>query len=220
VGQIDVLAGVFVRTGSVIASSGERMVSGLVQRLGSLSFISDNAGCLGGRPFPRNGRIMTFGSHEVYVGTERVCRYPEQVLVAADPPSHMLARTGRSARPVESAEVMMTGPATLRAGGAGNGLAGDVPPELERTKRSARPPLERAENLAGTFSMSAREQPLLPIINRLLEPVRSGDDPERRRSWRSSVRPSSMSAWPCSRSGTSSTVNYVSMRLPKVLLLS
>jgi hypothetical protein len=85
-GQIDVLARVFIRTGSVIASSGERMVSGLVQRLGSLSFISDNTGCLDGRPFPRNGRIMTFGSHEVYVGTERVCRYPEQVLVAADPP--------------------------------------------------------------------------------------------------------------------------------------
>jgi hypothetical protein len=26
--------------------------------------------------------------------------------------------------------------------------------------------------------MSARDQPLIPIINRLLEPVRSGDDPE------------------------------------------
>jgi hypothetical protein len=76
-GQIDVLAGVFIQTGSVIASSGERVVSGLVQRLGSLIFISDNAGCLAGRPFPRNGRIMTFGSHEVYVGTKRVCRYPE-----------------------------------------------------------------------------------------------------------------------------------------------
>jgi hypothetical protein len=177
VGQIDVLAGVFVRTGSVIASSGERMVSGLVQRLGSLSFISDNAGCLGGRPFPRNGRIMTFGSHEVYVGTERVCRYPEQVLVAADPPPHMLARAGRSARPVESAEVMMVGAATPSVDGAGKGAAADVPLE-QRPKRSARPPLERAENLAGTSGVSARDQPLIPIINRLLEPVRSGDDPE------------------------------------------
>jgi hypothetical protein len=82
VGQIDMLGGVFIRMGSVIAASGVRVVSGLVQRLGSLSFISDNAGCLVGRPFPRDGQIMSFGSHEVYVGTERVCRKKE--LVAAD----------------------------------------------------------------------------------------------------------------------------------------
>jgi hypothetical protein len=69
VGQIDVLDGVFIRTGYVIAALGVRVVSGLIQRLGSLSFISDNAGCLVGQPFPRNGRIMTFGSHEVCVGT-------------------------------------------------------------------------------------------------------------------------------------------------------
>jgi hypothetical protein len=74
-GQIDVLGGVFIWTGSVIASLRVRVVSGLVQRLGSLNFISDNTGCLGGRPFLRNGRIMTFGSHEVYVGTERACMY-------------------------------------------------------------------------------------------------------------------------------------------------
>jgi hypothetical protein len=101
--------------GSVIASSGVLMVSGLVQRLGSLSFISDNAGCVSGQPFPRNGRIMTFGSHEVYVGTERACRYLEQVLVAADPPSLLLAHARRSARPVESAEVMMVGTAVPSA---------------------------------------------------------------------------------------------------------
>jgi hypothetical protein len=88
---------------------------------------------------------MSFGSHEVYVGTERVCRYPEQVLVA---------------------------------GGVGKGAAAEAPPEQEKTKRSARPPLERAENLAGTFDVSAKGQPLIPIINRLLEPVRSSDDPE------------------------------------------
>jgi hypothetical protein len=177
-GQIDALGGVFIRTGSVIASSGERVVSGLVQRLGLLSFITDNANCFGSWPFPRNGRIISFGSHEVYVETERACRYPEQVLVAADPPSHMLARAGRSARPVESAEVMMTAPAVLPAGGASKGAAADVPPEPERTKRSACPPLERAENLAGTSGVSARDQPLIPIIHQLLEPVQSGDDPE------------------------------------------
>jgi hypothetical protein len=111
VGQINVLAGVFIRMASVIESSGERMVSGLVQRLGSLSFIFDNVGCLDGRPFPRNSWIMSFDSHEVYVGTERVCRYPEQVLVAADPLSHLLAHAGHSTRPIESAEVMMAGTA-------------------------------------------------------------------------------------------------------------
>jgi hypothetical protein len=176
VGQIDVLGRVFIWTGSVIASSGVRVVSGLVQRLGSLSFISDNAGCLGGRPFPRDDRIMTFGSHEVYVGTERA--YPEQVLVAADPPSHLLAHAGRSAHPVESAEVMMAGTAAPSAGGAGKGAAAEAPPEREKTKRSARPPLERAENLAGISGMPAKGQPLIPIINRLLEPVQSDDDPE------------------------------------------
>jgi hypothetical protein len=55
-GQIDVLGGVFIQTGSVIAASGVHVVSGLVQRLGSLSFIADNAGCLAGRPFPRGVR--------------------------------------------------------------------------------------------------------------------------------------------------------------------
>jgi hypothetical protein len=67
----------------VIAASGVRVVSGLIQRLGLLSFISDNAGCLSGRPFPRDGWIMSFGSHEVYVGTESVCR--KKVLVVVDP---------------------------------------------------------------------------------------------------------------------------------------
>jgi hypothetical protein len=176
--QIDVLAGVFIRTVLVIASSGQRVVSGLVQRLGLLSFVTNNAGCFSGRPFPRNSWIISFGSHEVYVGTERACRYLEQVLVAADPSSHMLARAGHSARPVESAEVMMTGPAAPPAGGAGKGAAADVPPEPERMKRSAQLPLERAENLTSTSSMSARDQPLIPIINRLLELVQSGDDPE------------------------------------------
>jgi hypothetical protein len=48
---------------------------------------------------------MSFGSHEVYVGIESVCR--EKVLVAVDPPSHMLAHARCSAHPVELAEVMM-----------------------------------------------------------------------------------------------------------------
>jgi hypothetical protein len=130
------LCGVFIRTGSVIAALGVRVVSGLVQRLGSLSFISDNVECLGGRPFPRDGQIMTFGSHEVYVGTESVCKYPEQVVEAADPPSHMLAHAGHSARPAESAEVMMTGTSVPPAGGAGKGAAAaeETPPEREKLR--------------------------------------------------------------------------------------
>jgi hypothetical protein len=175
------LGGVFIRTGSVIAPSGVRVVSGLVQRLGSLSFISDNAGCLGGRPFPRDGQIMSFGSHEVYVGTESICR--KKVLVAADPPSHLLTHAGHSARPVESAEVMMAGTSVPPADGAGKAAAAaaDTPPESPKVKRSARPPLERVENLAGTSGVPARGQMLLPIIDRLLETVRSGDDPEQTR---------------------------------------
>jgi hypothetical protein len=166
------LGRVFIRTGSVIADSGVRMVSGLVQRLGSLSFISDNAGYLGGRPFPRDGQILSFGSHEVYVGTERV--YREEVLVAADPPSHRLAHAGHSARPVESAKVMMAGtsvPLAVGADKAAAAAAADTPPEPPKAKRSARPLLERVENLAGTSGVPAKVQPLLPIIDRLLQPV-------------------------------------------------
>jgi hypothetical protein len=155
VGLIDMLGRVFIRTGSVIAASGVRVVSGLVQRLGSHSFISDNTGCLGGRPFPRDGRIMSFGSHEVYVGTESVCR--KKVLVAADPPSHLLAHAGHSARPAESAEVMMAGTSVPSADGAGKvAAAADTPPEPPKAKRSARPPLERVENLASTSGVPAR----------------------------------------------------------------
>jgi hypothetical protein len=163
------LGGVFIWMGSVIASSGIRVVFGLVQRLGSLSFINDNTGCLGGRPFPRDGRILSFDSHEVYVGTKRICR--EEVLVAADPPSHMLARAGHGTRPVAPAEVMMVGTSVPLADGAGKAAAEDTPPEPPKAKRSARPPLERVENLAGTSGVSARVQPLLPIINWFLEPV-------------------------------------------------
>jgi hypothetical protein len=141
--------------GSVIVASGVRVVSGLVQRLGSLSFISDNAGCLSGRPFPRDGWILSFGSHEVYVGTERVCR--EEVLVAVDPPSHQLAHAGRSARPVESAKVMMAGTSVPSADGAGKVAAvADTPPKPPKAKRSARPPLEYVENLVGTSSVPAK----------------------------------------------------------------
>jgi hypothetical protein len=60
---------------------------------------------------------------------------------------------------------MMTALAAQLAGGAGKGAIADVPPEPQRMKRSARPPLERVENLAGISGVSARDQPLIPIIN-------------------------------------------------------
>jgi hypothetical protein len=59
-------AGVFIRTGLTI-DSGERVASGLVQRLGSLDFVSDNAGCFADRPFPRNGTFIHFGDHRVLI---------------------------------------------------------------------------------------------------------------------------------------------------------
>jgi hypothetical protein len=123
---------------------------------------------------------MSFGSHEVYMRTESFCR--EEVLVVADPPSHRLAHAGRSARLVESAEVMMAGTSVPSAEDADKAAAAaDTPLEPPKVKRSARPPLERAENLAGTSCVPARGQVLLHIIDRLLEPVRSGDDPEQTR---------------------------------------
>jgi hypothetical protein len=73
---------------------------------------------------------------------------------------------------------MMAGTAAPPAGGASKGAAADVPLEQEKVKRSARPPLERVENLADTFGVSAKGQPLISIINRLREPVQSGDDPK------------------------------------------
>jgi hypothetical protein len=74
---------------------------------------------------------------------------------------------------------MMAGTSVPPAGGIGKAAAAaDTPPELEKVKRSTRPLLEHAENLAGTSGVPARGQPLLPIIDRLLESVRSSDDPK------------------------------------------
>jgi hypothetical protein len=74
---------------------------------------------------------------------------------------------------------MMAGTSVPLADGAGKAAAAaDTPPEPPKAKRSARPPLEHVENLADTSGVPARGQVLLPIIDRLLEPMRSGDDPE------------------------------------------
>src|SRR3954454_15636020 len=106
VGQAAALAGVFIRTGNLIGTS-EHVVSGLVQRLGALRFVSDNAGCFGNRPFPSSGQFITFGDLEVYVGIVPMRRYHDSVQVAEDPPSVLAARRRPAAPSAHHAEVMV-----------------------------------------------------------------------------------------------------------------
>ena len=42
-----------------------------------MTFFADNAGCLSGAPFPRNGYIIVFGDIEVYVATTRIRAFPD-----------------------------------------------------------------------------------------------------------------------------------------------
>src|SRR4051812_846660 len=107
VGQKQVLDGVFIRTGNIIAKTGERVYSGLIQRFGALNFVSNNAGCFGTRPFPRDGRFFKFGEHQVYVVVRVERAYPEHVVLAPDPPTAPVA--GKPHQLV-SMEVMMTAP--------------------------------------------------------------------------------------------------------------
>ena len=74
----------FHRTGS---SASECVLSGLVFKIGEFSFVSDNAGCFSGKPFPVEGFLMMLGSFITYVTTEHVNRYPTQVIEAEDPPA-------------------------------------------------------------------------------------------------------------------------------------
>jgi hypothetical protein len=75
---------------------------------------------------------MSFGSHEVYVGTEKVCR--EKVLVAKDPSSHRLAHAVHSARSVESAEVMMAGTSVPSVEDAGKAVAAAAAADIPRSR--------------------------------------------------------------------------------------
>ena len=134
VGLTEALAGVFIRTGSILAS-GERVVCGLVHRFGALNFISDNAGCFGDRPLPRNGCLVNFGAFECYVATEVPCRYPEHVLVAADPPAVCAARGRRITRPVSCAEVMMTRPARPELPRPEQATPATTTPQMPRAQR-------------------------------------------------------------------------------------
>ena len=167
-GPAAALAGVFIRTGSFIAS-GERVLSGLVHRFGTLNVVVDNAGCFGSRPLPRNGCLIEFGSLTVYVATEFPCRFPERVQVAADPPAVCAARGRRTARPASCAEVMMTAPVI----GTSIATAGETEVST-RSTRTARPPLERPENRtvqAGISRVPVTPSPLQDVIQKLATPV-------------------------------------------------
>jgi hypothetical protein len=119
VGPAAAHAGVHIRTGFLTAS-GERVVSSLVQRLGSLDFVNDNADCFAnGHRFPKNGRIVHFGSHRVYLGTVSEPRYPSVVLVVPDPPRPAAACGSRTDRTAGSVEVVMAGPTDGGKGAAG-----------------------------------------------------------------------------------------------------
>ena len=166
VGRPEALAGVFIWTGSLLAS-GERMVCGLVHRFGTLNFISDNAGCFGDMPLPRNGCLINFGAYEVYVATEISCRFPEHVLVAADPPAVCAARGRRITRPVSCVEVMMTKANKTGAAKAGAGNTGTnnpaaasgaevAAPDPGAHARSSKPPLEKGVAVEVEASLCRR----------------------------------------------------------------
>ena len=117
------LAGVIIRTGNLL-KTGERVLSGLMQRFGSLHFVSDNAGCFGQGPNPSVGNLITFGQFDVYVAIAPPFVYPQVVHVVEDPPCHLAARGRCTAHPA-SCEVMMTnlgpGAEAAAAGARGEG---------------------------------------------------------------------------------------------------
>ena len=123
VGQVAALQGVSIRTSSCAA---ECVLSGLVCQIGDFSFISDNAGCFAGKPFPTNGFLMTLGSFITYVAPEPVSSYPTRIFEAEDPPVYRAGPGQRTARPGNSVEVMMAGStAAVSKDVTGKGVASD-----------------------------------------------------------------------------------------------
>ncbi|KAK1627581.1 hypothetical protein QYE76_001896 [Lolium multiflorum] len=165
VGHEVALDGVHIRAG-VLEISGERTVSALVQRIYAMDFINDNAGCFAnGGVFPKNGRIIEFGSHRVYLGTVPVRQCLSLVLVAPDPPRWLCAGCAAG-----SVEVMMTGVA-----GAGKEAVGEGAGRAVST-RAAKPPLERDACAAGASS-APPETPLQAAMNILATPIAQNIDP-------------------------------------------
>ncbi|KAK1618266.1 hypothetical protein QYE76_023783 [Lolium multiflorum] len=164
-GKEVVLDGVHIRAG-LLDVAGQRTVSALVQCIYSMDFINDNAGCFAnGGIFPKNGRVIEFGSHRVYFGTVPVRQRLPPVLVALDPARWLCA--GRAAG---SVEVMM-------AGAVGTGKE-DVDEGAGRaaSTRAAKPPLEREAGAAGTSS-ALPETPLQAAMSVLATPIAQNIDP-------------------------------------------
>ena len=157
VGQVEALAGVLIRTGPV------RVLSGLVVRFGDMDFVSDNAGCFRGRPFPANGCVIEFGTFATYVATELVCEYPAQVLVAEDPPAVCAARGRRTTRP-ESCAVMMAG---VTAPPTEDPV---LEPEARSTRRAKQALERQGHGGAETSRVPVRTEPLRETVERLTVP--------------------------------------------------
>src|SRR4051812_26748789 len=103
VGPTAVLAGVKIRTGNFI-HTGERVVSGLVQRFDIWDYISDHAGSFRRKAPSCNGIFINLGAHKVYVSVDTSCVYPHRVIEAGEPP--LCATSGqRGVRPAGSVEV-------------------------------------------------------------------------------------------------------------------
>src|SRR3954469_8706965 len=114
VGPAAVLAGVVIRMGNFI-NTGERVVSGLVQRFGLCDYVRDNAGSFRGKTPPRNGFFIGLGKHRVYVGVDITDVYPYQVVVAEEPPRSVASSPSEEQR-AGSVEVMVA--AGTQAGAA------------------------------------------------------------------------------------------------------
>src|SRR4051812_46231543 len=118
VGPAAVLAGVVIRTGNFL-NTGERVVSGLVQRLGLCDDVRDNAGSFRGKTPPRNGVFIGLGEHRVYVGVDVTGIYPHQVVVAGEPPRGAASRPSGEHH-AGSVEVMVAAGAQVGAAVAGS----------------------------------------------------------------------------------------------------
>src|SRR4051812_35627324 len=189
VGPAAVLAGVVIRTGNFI-NTGERVVSGLVQRFGLCDYVRDNAGSFRGKPPPpRNGIFIGLGKHRVYIGVDITDIYPHQVVVAGEPPRSAASRPSGEHH-AGSVEVMVAAGAQAGAAVAGSSrepTAGPqgapkqttlqttevIPPVTNPTElhdttpkapRVRGPPLERPENILQA-TIENLTTPVAPILD-------------------------------------------------------
>ena len=171
VGPAAALAGVHIRAG-LLTVGGERVVTTLVNRIRDMRFINDNTGCFAnGGKFPKNGRIIEFGSHRVYLGTIRERQYLSPVLAAPDPSRPSAARGSRSDRAAGSVQVMM-----VHAGGTGKEAAVEAAGQTKST-RTAKPPTERDKIVAGTSTAPPATTPLQAAMSVLATPIAQNIDP-------------------------------------------